>query len=295
VTALAQTDQLLLGRFAAIRQHTRQGVIAPNKPVTLLWALERVAHGHDRLTPFAVAEKELQPRLDTWGTPGTAASYAFWRLQNDGLWEVVSSGALPPRSGDKEPRITALRAHAGGGFMEPVYAQLAASPDLCGEAAELLEGQLRPRRIKNRPQRLEPVWETIKRAAREAWFRREVLAAYDGCCSVCGWRLANGGSAVALDAVHVHQRSKGGPDALDNGAVLCSLHHRLFDAGLFSWGADRRLIVSPLWRDELRGTMPSLREAAGKKLPDPSRGAPRVSDRHLAWHRQHVFRTQQSI
>jgi len=289
MSAPRRSDRIVLDRFKELRQHTRQGVIAPNKPVTLLWALERVARGEDRLTPFAIAERELQPRLDKWGTPGTAASYAFWRLQNDGLWEVISSGALPARSGDKEPRITALRAHASGGFTEPIYAQLTASPELCGEAAQLLERQLHPRQIREHPQRLEPIWETVRRAARETWFRQEVLAAYGARCVVCDWRLTAGGAAVALDAAHVHTRSKGGPDALDNGVVLCSLHHRLFDAGMFGWDADRRLIVSSQWRDELKGEMPSLHGVEGKTLRDPLPGAPRVSDCHLAWHRRHVF------
>jgi putative restriction endonuclease len=288
--ASAAHDGDVLARFTAVRQHVRGGLVALNKPVTLLWALERVARGKPRLTRFAEAEAELQPRLDAWGTPGTAAGYAFWRLQNDGLWEVISTGDLPARSGDKEPRITALRAHASGGFTEPVFAQLAASPDLCGEVAEVLEQQLSPRPSRVRAQRLEPVWETVTRISRETCFSREVLAAYDSECLVCRWRCTAGGRAVALDGAHVRPHAKSGPDAVDNGVALCSIHHRLFDKGLFSWNADRELILSSQWQDDLRGDMPSLHEYAGKALSDPLPGWPRVADRHLTWHRQHVFR-----
>jgi putative restriction endonuclease len=227
----------MLERFAAIRQHSRGGAVAPNKPLTLLWALERVAGGKPRLTPFAEAEEELQPLLDRVG-----------------------------------------------------HAQLEVSPELCGEAARLLEQQLAPSRAARSRQAAEPVWETVRRLAREACFRREVLAAYNERCVVCDWRCVVGGSPVALDAAHVRPHAKKGPDSLDNGVPYCSLHHRLFDAGLFGWDEARRLIVSPQWRGGLSGLMPSLGDFAGKELPDPRPGVPRVSGHHLAWHRGHVFR-----
>lgn len=114
----ATSDRNVLDRFSRLRQHVRNGVVAPNKPLTLLWALGRMELEEERLRPFAAAEPELREWLGEYAGPKTVASYAFWRLQNDGIWEVVSTGELPPRSGDKEPRITALRNHAAGGFTE---------------------------------------------------------------------------------------------------------------------------------------------------------------------------------
>lgn len=282
--ALARRDQAVLDRFAAVRQHVRGGVVAPNKPLTLLWALDQVKRGKDRLVPFAVAEPELRERLDLWATPGSAASYAFWRLQNDGIWEVASFGDLPPRSGDKEPKITALRAHASGGFTAEVHDRLAASPRLRRETGRLLERQLGWGLLQDVPPRRVPKFRTRQEQVRDARFRRLVLMAHGRRCAVCGLHFV-----PILQAAHVQARSQEGPDTADNGVPLCTFHHPLFDLGLFTWNEDRLLIVSGKWRDSLRGAMPSLHDFAGTRLPDPRRPALRIKDQYLDWHRQNVF------
>lgn len=285
ITSPSPADLALLDRLATVRQHVRGGVVAPNKPLTMLWALGRVELGEDRLTPFAVAEPELREWLSDYAGPKTTASYAFWRLQNDGIWEVVSAGDLPPRSGDKEPRITALREHASGGFTEDVHARLVANPDLRHEATQLLERQIGWTPPEDPPSGPKRRFRTVRQQVRDARFRRLVIAAHGPRCSVCDLRLV-----PILHAAHVRARSKGGPDSADNGLPLCTFHHPLFDAGLFTWAADRRLVVSPRWRDELRGGMPSLHDFAATELRDPHRAELRVKECHLAWHRQHVFR-----
>jgi putative restriction endonuclease len=279
------SDLEVLTRLAAIRQHVRHGVIAPNKPLTLLWALGRVELEEPRLTPFATAEPELREWLGEYAGPKTAASYAFWRLQNDGIWEVVSSGDLPPRSGDKEPRITALREHAAGGFTEDLYARLVASPNLRHEATQLLERQIGWPQPKDPPSGPQRRFRTVRQQVRDARFRHRVMAVHGPRCAVCNLSLV-----PMLHAAHVRARSQGGPDAAGNGLPLCVFHHPLFDAGLFTWAEDRRLVVSPHWRDDLRGGMPSLHDFAGLRLRDPRRAELRVKERHLAWHRRRVFR-----
>jgi putative restriction endonuclease len=278
-------DDEILSRFAAVRQHVRHGIVAPNKPLTLLWALGRVELGEERLTPFSEAEPELQEWLGEYAGPGTVASYAFWRLQNDGIWEVVSTGDLPPRSGDKEPRITALREHAAGGFTKDVYERLVANPDLRYEAAQLLERQIGWGPPEDPPSGPRRRYRTVRQQVRDARFRHLVLAAHGPRCAACEMSLV-----PMLHAAHVRARSKDGPDTADNGLPLCVYHHPLFDAGLFTWNEDRRLVVSPQWRDDLRGGMPSLHDVAGRQLRDPRRAKLRVKERHLVWHRRRVFR-----
>lgn len=286
-TQSGPTPDDVLGLFSSIRRHRRNGVRAPNKPVTLLWALDRVGRGEPRLTPFSVAETELQPLLDACGTPGTASSYAFWRLQNDGIWEVAHAGPLPARSGDKEPRITALRIHARGGFIRAVHEQLASSPSLRRATELLLKGQLKDALPPSARKR--DTWQTVRRLSREAAFRNVVLRTYGARCVVCGWSFKMNGRSLALDAAHVRAHSAGGSDTADNGLPLCTFHHPLFDAGLFTWSFRRRLVVSSEWHDDQRGEMPSLLAHQGEVLPGPKFEAARLADGNLAWHRAHVF------
>lgn len=62
----------------------------------------------------------------------------FWYLQNDELWEVPEADRLEYRAGKPEPKVTALRASAHGGFPEPVDAALRADSILLRQAAQLL-------------------------------------------------------------------------------------------------------------------------------------------------------------
>lgn len=281
---------VVIDSFAAVRRHTRGGVLAPNKPLTLLWAVDRVERGEPRLTRFVEAEAELRPLLDAYGTRGTAASYAFWRLQNDGLWEVTSSGLLPPRSGEKEPKLTALRADARGGFKCRVYEELLADPSLRRDVTCLLLDQLdgaRGPRAWSPPAHMGR--ETVRRLVREAAFRREVMAAFGPRCVVCGWGLVHQGRPVALIAAHVRPFGEGGPDGPGNGMPLCSLHHDLFDTGVFAYDASRRLIVAESVVGQDAGGPWQLLDHAGEPLPEPRDTGWRVADAYLSWHRRHVF------
>jgi putative restriction endonuclease len=285
----------LLAQIASIRRFSRNGFVAPNKPLTLLWALGRLEAGSPRLTSYALAEGELQGLLDGYGNPGTSPVHAFWRLQNDGIWEVVADGPLEPASPRKEPSPAQMRERARGGFTAPVFAALAADDDLRLAAEALLLEQIRagagPGVFVPGPAGAR---ETVSRIARHAGFRRGVLAAFGARCAVCEWSVKKNGNPVALTAAHVHSLEAKGPDEAGNGFVLCWLHHAVFDAGLFAYDQQRRLIVSSAWDHDGRGSAPSLDEYAGAPLPEPVDSLWRVRDEHLAWHRENVFAGQAS-
>jgi len=284
-----------LDRIARIRRFSRHGFVAPNKPVTLLWALGRLEEGKPRLAPFAAAEAELQELLDDIGTPGTSPVHAFWRLQNDQVWEVVSSGDLEPSPSGKEPPPAAMRAYASGGFVEPIHAALAADADLRLAVEALLLGQLRAAAPGTYVPYPEEARESITRLKRHAAFKRGAMVAFGSRCAVCDWAVHKGASPVGLAAAHVHPLEHGGPDEPGNGFVLCWLHHAVFDAGLFTYDEERRLVVSAAWCEEERGGMPSLLDFVGAPVPEPVDPLWRVSDVHLEWHRRNVFAGQVGV
>lgn len=286
----AATADAVIARITGIRRYARDGFVAPNKPLTLLWALRRVEEGEPRLAPFALAEEQLQPLLEAYGTPGTSAVHAFWRLQNDGLWEVAADGDLAPRSSGQEPTLASMRAHASGGFEESVFEALAGSSALREAVNSILLEQLHesaPAGVLVPP--TAGARQTVERLARHAAFRRGAMAAFGARCAVCGWSARHRNRPVALAAAHVHPLEHSGPDAAGNGFVLCFHHHALFDAGFFAYDEERRLVVSGSWQEEGRGGMPSLLDYAGASLPEPSDPAWSVRDRHLQWHRENVF------
>jgi putative restriction endonuclease len=288
--AVSTDTEELLDRIAGIRRHREGDFVAPNKPVTLLWALARLEEDRPRLVPFSQFAAELRPLLTAAGRPRTLPVHAFWALQTDGLWEVVTEGELTWRAGSREPTTTSLRELASGGLREEIFATLRESPPLREAVASILREQLREGPA-------DAAWippaptarETVERLARDPRFSPEALHAYESRCGVCGWSAQSNGKPVALAAAHVHPLGRGGPDAPGNGFVLCFHHHALFDAGLFAYDEERRLVVSERWQEEGIGTMPPLAAYAGTSLPEPRDSAWRVREEHLAWHRENVF------
>jgi putative restriction endonuclease len=240
-----------------------------------------------RLTPFATAEPELRELLKACGLPRTEPSYAFWRLQNDGLWEVACSGDLKPRSGDKEPRATDLRAFARGGFTGPVHAQLRGDERLRKQASELLAGLVAPS-LRDQPAPESPR-ATVQRLVRVATFRRSVKAGYNHRCVICGWGPVHDGNAVGLEAAHIRSLSAGGQDHVSNGLALCANHHALFDAGFFSWNEQRQFLVSPQWGEENVDGPDPLLAREGTALLEPADTSLRAASENFRWHRRNVF------
>jgi putative restriction endonuclease len=93
---------------------------------------------------------------------------------------------------------------------------------------------------------------------------------------------------VGLDAAHVRWFSFQGPDELDNGLALCTLHHKLFDRGVLGLGHDLQVLVS--------GTF-TARTSAGRNVYDlhgrpltarPGTRLPHAA--HVRWHTSEVFK-----
>jgi len=78
-------------------------------------------------------------------------------------------------------------------------------------------------------------WATF-RGMKSAKFRREVRAAYDSTCIVCGLHLPPTppplNSAAGVDAAHILPWADYDLDEISNGVCLCKHHHWAFDEGL---------------------------------------------------------------
>jgi hypothetical protein len=61
-------------------------------------------------------------------------------------------------------------------------------------------------------------------------FKFKVLERYGPACAVCDLDVV-----AVLDAAHLRPKREHGVDDARNGLVLCAVHHRAFDAGLFAF------------------------------------------------------------
>ena len=84
-----------------------------------------------------------------------------------------------------------------------------------------------------------------------------VLRAHEYRCAGCAYDGQVGKISVGIEAAHVKWFSHGGPDVIENGLSLCSLHHKAFDLGAIAISDDHKVLVSRDFRVAERGGSPA--------------------------------------
>lgn len=115
-------------------------------------------------------------------------------------------------------------------------------------------------------------------------FRTLVADAYQRRCAITGER-----TVPVLQAAHIKAFSAEGPNAVDNGILLRSDLHALFDAGYLTIEDDLRIAVSPRLHEDY-GNGKDYYPFHGRRLtvvPDEQRLRP--AKEYLEWHQEHVF------
>lgn len=116
-------------------------------------------------------------------------------------------------------------------------------------------------------------------------FRALVLQAYDSHCALTGHKIR-----PTLQAAHIRPVANGGEHRVDNGLLLRSDIHTLFDLGYLSVDAHHRPLVSPRLRNDFgNGDDLYALAAAANPILLPRRHIDRPSQDALEWHRDQVF------
>ena len=115
-------------------------------------------------------------------------------------------------------------------------------------------------------------------------FKAVVLRAYSRRCAITGDRIE-----PVLQAAHIRPLPKGGEHRLDNGMLLRSDVHTLYDRGYLGVDAQHRLVVSPRLHKEF-GNGEYFYSRAGKRIAVPDRPIERPSREFLEWHLDEVFK-----
>lgn len=291
-------EQDWLGRVAGLRQWSRDGVRAPHKPLLLLYALGRFqAEAVDEL-PYSAVEGDLKRLLVEYGLPrATTPAYPFHHLVSDGVWEVRTERGV----GSPGARVRELRAGGASGRLVPeLQTALRRQPSLLGRMARLLLELHFP--VSLHQDLCDAVGLEVdvaetgvlaaagpRRRQRGRLMREMVLTAYEYRCAFCGYDGMIGAAPVGLEAAHVRWWAYGGPDDVDNGLCLCSLHHKLFDKGVLGMGDGHRILVSQSFVGRGAAAHGQVIALAGRPLIGPQRGADPVAAVHRSWHTSQVF------
>ena len=284
----------ILRRFERLRQWGSGGERAPHKPLLVLYAIGKLLRGEDRLISYAddVEEnlgnllREFGPRRDRHNP-----HFPFWRLQNDGIWEVSDADQISlTSSGD--PHITDLRNYnASGGFNEIIFEQLQNDSELTFEIVHSLLNAHFPTSLHEdilQAIDIELPLQAFDTRTRTSNFRINVLRAYEYKCAICGFDVKLGDASIALDACHIQWQTAGGPDEAVNGLALCVMHHKLFDRGAFTLSQQWHILVS----DEAHGSVGLqewLKDFHGQTINFPQRRSYYPEMDYIGWHVREVF------
>ena len=115
-------------------------------------------------------------------------------------------------------------------------------------------------------------------------FRLRLLRAYDGQCAVTG-----GHAVPVLEAAHIQPYLGPASNHPQNGLVLRSDLHRLYDGGYVTVTPDLRLEVSGRLREQFEnGKLYYAMDGQRIHVPGDARFTP--SPKALEWHAEHVYR-----
>lgn len=115
-------------------------------------------------------------------------------------------------------------------------------------------------------------------------FKAVVMDAYHRQCAITGTHIP-----PVLQAAHVRPVTAGGVHRLDNGLLLRSDVHTMFDRGYLGVDTQYRLRVSPRLRDEF-GNGAQFYAQAGQVIDLPARRADRPNREFIEWHLDEVFK-----
>lgn len=223
---------------------------AVSKPLLLLYALSKCSRNEGRLIPYSEIDIRLIQLLTDFGPQRQAyhPEYPFWRLQADGLWEVVSSENLRVNDSGDVLKSQLLQHSVAGGFSSHIYDLLRKDWALLKKSVMIIFEIHFPSSLH------EDILTSMgfdfdnngrtKKSKRSADFRDKVLRAYQYQCAICGFNLRLENASLALEAAHIKWHQAGGPDEENNGLALCVLHHKVFDLGAITVSAEQKIMVS---------------------------------------------------
>ena len=290
----------IIWKFQKLRQSTEGGVRAPHKPLLVLYAIGKLLRNKRRLTPYCEVHKDLRQLLREFGFRETPRrpEYPFWRLRNDSVWKVTYAHKILPNSSGDVSKDDLLEHNVSGGFRKAIADQFQKDPTLVSEVIQIMLYKNFPSSVHEdilqaveieAPLRIYQ-WQMpdSERRRRNRNFRENILKVYKNKCAVCGFDAELNAKPIALEAAHIKWHMYDGPDVIDNGLALCSLHHKLFDRGAFTLSRERKIFVSGQVRGSV-GLEEWLRNFRGKQINLPHMMSDYPAVEYIDWHANTIF------
>lgn len=277
----------LIEKIANLSIWKKGGQRAPHKPLLILLALGELQTKKSNIFPYEEIKPKLTQLLMDFGP--IRKSYhpeePFVRLTRDGIWQLSKE----VNKSDPSNKIL-LHNEIKGRFTNEVVDLLNVDPSLLSKIAQIILDKHFPDTIHE--DILAAVGLDLEynpKRKRDPKFRERILRAYGYSCAICGFNVRLAHTLVGVEAAHIKWHQAGGPDSENNGIALCSLHHKLFDRGVFTISDNRKMIVS----QEAHGTQGFeewLMRYHGEIIRKPIESFYSPDNAYLGWHIREVFR-----
>lgn len=284
----------LLRTFKDIKTWKSGGGRAYHKPLLILLMLGKFMDEGSESVLFEDIEAELTQMLKRYGSARKIyhPEYPFWRLQNDGIWQLSNAENVKVSSSGDPSRTELIKNKVSGGFTPEVMEEIRKNPVAAYKIAHsLVNNNFTPNLsddiLNEVGIEVELEYVDYRRAKRDRRFRELILKEYSYRCAVCGYDLKVGGKPIGVEAAHVKWHKAGGPDTISNGIALCSLHHKLFDYGAFTLKKEEHIYIQVSSRIETSDSAASfLKKHHKQKLSNQTN----LSQTYLNWHNKEVFK-----
>ena len=182
----------------------------------VLYATGTLLQGKDRLLPCSEGDEMLGRLLREFGPKRKQyhPEFPFWRLQNDGVWEIPRADRLEESPNGDVRRGDLFRFGVAGGFTEDIAQQLQDDSSMVqGIVQNMLDAHF-PDTVHEDILQATGIdltfWEYWSTEARPKFFRVNILKAYEYRCAVCGFDVRLGFQPVALETAHIKWRQAKG-------------------------------------------------------------------------------------
>jgi putative restriction endonuclease len=285
----------VLKLFAAVNPNVQNGFTKPHKYLVLLLALRELRENKTSALAWNESSSKIEKLIEQFNNKKNVnAKNPFFRLSSDGIWE------LTPKY-DAEAKISDLqRENPVGKLSSEIEIQLLRSPELFAKVIRLIldtaftdsiyEDVLvavgfDPHEIlySNPFTVLD-----IAKKRRDPQWPRKILQAWENHCAFCGYDGKIDNTPVGIDAAHIRWFNQAGPDSLDNGLALCTLHHRLLDRGVLGFKDPQTLTVSASFA-AISESGKRIYDLHGSRL-EPRLGTKLPAVEYVDWHTENIFR-----
>lgn len=286
------TFEELKNAFLKVRIFRSGDKYAPHKPLLLLLLLTQFYAERKQTWLYEEIRDKMIELLRQFSpyTDSYRPNYPFFRLANDGLWQIRSKHTINIKKDYYGVELNNMQAE--GFFTEKINKALAEEYNRIPELIGAILVEFFPENIHD--EILEMIgfseYTIVKtRRKRDPTFRETVLRTYGYKCAICGLGARLGNNLVGLEAAHIKWVHWGGPDEIRNGLALCSIHHKLFDRGAFAFSKDHHLVASSHIHDG-KQLEEILFKYEGRQIQLPLNPIEVPDTNYINWHWKNIFK-----